>query len=113
MPLTNTQRLRTLLGEQIPTEGTTSDTMFSTEQIEDFLSRGGGDLNAAAFYGWEAKMGELANLVTTSEGNASRAMSDLHKAAKRMVDHYSAFVTTPGRGHARIGHIRRRTAGAT
>ena len=111
MALTSSERLRQLLGEVILPDLTDEDTMFSEEEIADFLSRGNGDVEAAAFYGWQAKMAQLANLVNVTEGNASREMGELHKNAKRMVDQYAGYATTSGRGRARVGRIRRRGVG--
>lgn len=109
MALTDEDRLRQLIGEVVQPGKLPEDTMFSEEQIEDFLAQGQGFLQRAAYHGWVAKMGELANLVNVNEGNASREMGELHKNAKRMVDYYAGFVDAPSRGRARIGKIRRRT----
>lgn len=107
MSLTNDERLRQLLGEVIPPDGTSDDTMFSEEEITDFLDRAYADVDAAAYYGWQAKMSQLANLVNVTEGNASREMGELHKNAKRMVDQFAGHAPTSGRGRARIGSISR------
>lgn len=101
------EHLRLLLGESITPGKTDADTMFSNEEIDDFLETSSGDVFAAAFHGWVAKMGNYANLVTVNEGNAMRELTELHKAAKRMVDQYSGYAPTPGRGRAHIGNIRR------
>jgi len=111
MAITNIDRLRQLLGENIPEGGTEDDTMFSDEQIEDFLNQGNSDIDASAYYGWKAKMAELANLVNVTEGNSSREMGELHKAAKRMTDMYAGFAPTSGRGRVKVGRIRRRGRG--
>jgi len=114
MAITDLSRLRRLLGETIPSGGSESDTMFLTEEVTDFLQKGTEAnkdfaVEAAAYYGWRAKMAEFANLVNVNEGNAAREMSELHKAAKRMVDQFAGFVPTPSRGRARIGNIVRET----
>lgn len=111
MPLTLAERLRQVLGEVIPFDGTADDTMFSDEEIDDFLDQGHGDVDASAFYGWRAKQGQLANLVNVTEGNASREMGELSKNAKRMMDQFAGFISTSGRGRARIGRISRPRAG--
>ena len=108
-PLTPEEHLRLLLGEQVPLGGHDFDTMFTDQEINHFLTTGNFDPNAAAYYGWLAKMANYANLVNVSEGNAAREMGELHKAAQRMVDRYAGYATTTSRGRARIGRIVRST----
>lgn len=105
MALTENEKLRQLLGERIPSDGAADDTMFSDEEIEDFLVRGHRVLEAAAYHGWEAKAAELANYTNVIEGNSSREMAELHRHALRMMDRYAGYVVTPSRGRARIGRI--------
>jgi len=102
---TTGQRTRALIGESIPTGGTDADTMFTDDEVEDFLELGNDDPNAAAYYGWIEKAANLANMVDVNEGNAARTLSDLHRQALRMIDRFVAYVPTPGRGRARMGHI--------
>jgi hypothetical protein len=102
---TQSERVRALVGESIPIGGSSADTMFSDEEIEDFLEEGGSDPNAAAYYGWMEKAANYANLVNVNEGNAAREMSDLHRQAIRMADRYVGYVPTPSRGRARMGKI--------
>lgn len=110
MAFTDVDRLRMLLGEQIPENGSADDTMFSATEINNLLTLGHDSVEAAAYHGWLAKMAQYANLVTVSEGNASRELTELHKNAKRMVDEFRGWVPTPGRGRARIGNITRSTS---
>lgn len=107
MALTDSERLRQLLGERIPPGRTAEDTMFSEEEIEAFLDKGAGVIEAAAYYGWQAKAAELSNYVNVIEGNSSREMGELHRQALRMVTQYAGFVPAPGRGKAVVGRIRR------
>lgn len=107
MALTAQEELRQLLGERIPVDGAAEDTMFSEEEIDNFLTKGHGVLYAAAFHGWTAKASELANYTNVIEGNSSREMAELHRQALRMVDRFAAYVPTPSRGRARIGRISR------
>lgn len=105
-------RLRGLLGEAIPASGSDADTMFTDEEITDFLERATAvnqdfTLEAAAFYGWQEKMANYAGMVTVSEGNASRELTELHRNAQRMVEQFRGYVPTPGRGRARIGKLAR------
>jgi len=102
---TLSERVRALVGESIPVGGSSADTMFSDEEVEDFLEEGGLDPNAAAYYGWMEKAANYANLVNVNEGNAAREMSDLHRQAIRMADRYVGYVPTPSRGRARMGKI--------
>lgn len=115
MAFTDSDRLRRKIGEVIPADGTASDTMFSVEQITDILTEAGGDLNRAAWLGWQQKAAEYANLVTVSEGNSQRNMSDLYKQAMAMVKHYRDVMDNGmgdpdlegRRGRVHIGVIRR------
>lgn len=111
MALTDGDRLRSLLGEEIPAGGTEADTLFTDEKIEDVLLASGGDLDAAALSGWRIKAAKLSDLVNVTEGNSSRAMSDLHKNALAMVKYYEGGGAdgTPGgvRGRVNIGIISR------
>lgn len=105
-------QLRALLGEAIPVGGSDEDTMFTDEEIEDLLEKGGEaneefPLEAGAYYGWLEKMANFANLVTVNEGNASRELTELHRNAQRMVDRYIGYAVTPSRGRARLGRIGR------
>lgn len=105
--MTSEERLRMLLGEQIPHDGTEADTMFTDKEIEDLLELGFGVPEAGAYHGWLAKMANYANLANVNEGNAARELGELHKAAQRMVNQFSGYVNSPSRGRARIGKITR------
>lgn len=114
MAITNEERLRSLVGDQVAPGDSDEDAMFSDEKIVDMLTAAGGDLNQAALAAWRLKAAEYANLVDVTEGNASRAMSDLHKNALAMAKHYSDLITSPidptleGRtGRVVIGTIQR------
>lgn len=110
MALTDSEKLRQLLGERIPPGRTAEDTMFSEEEIEEFLAEGSTmprPIEAAAYYGWQSKAAELSNYVNVIEGNSSREMGELHRQALRMVTQYAGFVPAPGRGKAVVGRIRR------
>lgn len=110
MALSDSDKLRLLLGEVIPAGGTASDTMFSADDIDTFLLAG--SQNAAALQGWKAKAAQYSNLVTVTEGNSSRAMSDLYKAALEMVQYYEDAVAAEAvlegtKGRVVIGKISR------
>jgi len=104
---TPSERVRALIGEPIPAGGSDADTMFTDDEIEDFLEEGHQEVKAAAYHGWLEKAANYANLVNVNEGNAARELSDLHRQALRQVDRYVAYVETPGRGRARMGNITR------
>jgi len=105
MALTDVNRLRDLLGEPIPEDGTQADTLFTDERLKDFLDLAGGDVERAAFEGWRAKAAQLANLVDVADGNASRKMSDLLDNAEKMVRYYQRSSAGPTEGRTRIGRI--------
>lgn len=108
MALTDIDRLRSLLGEEVPDGGTDSDTLFSDEKIDDLLLLAGQDVERAAYEGWRIKAAKLSDLVDITEGNASRAMSDAHKHALDMIRHFQRSSGGPTEGRTRIGSIRRR-----
>ena len=110
MNRTTAQHTRALLGESYAPPQTDADTMFSDEEIEDFLEQGFDSPFAAAYYGWMEKAANYAALVNVNEGNAAREMSDLHRQAMRMADRYVGYVETPSRGRARMGNIVRETS---
>lgn len=90
MPLSDADRLRGLISERIPVGGQDSDTMFTDDEIEDFLGRGGGNVEAAAYHGWLAKAAEFSNLADVNEGNSARNFSDMAANALKMVELYSS-----------------------
>lgn len=112
MALTDDDRLRSMLGEEIPADGSEADTLFTDEKVSDLLTAAGGDLTLAAVAGWRIKAANYANLVNVTEGNSMRAMSDLHKNALAMVNYYAGEtggVTPSGVGNnVVIGEISRR-----
>lgn len=109
MALTEAERLRQLLGETVPPGGDDTDTMFTSEAVDDFLDQGGGDLEAAAYYGWRAKWSELSNLVNGSTGTQRDELGNLAAEAKRQLDYYGVLsgiiVETSSTGRTRIGRI--------
>lgn len=111
MPLTNAEKVRQLLGEQIPTSGTEADTLFTEEEINDLLHGvAEGDRNGverAVYEGWRAKAAKLSNLVDTTEGNVQRKFSQLLDNALDMVKSYSRSSGGATEGRARVGRARR------
>ena len=98
-------QVRALIGESIPVAGTAADTMFTDDEISDFLEMGLNNPNAAAYHGWLEKAANYARMVNVNEGNAARELSDLQRQALRMADRFIGYVATPSRGRARMGHI--------
>lgn len=108
MAVSDAERLRALLGEQIPEGGSATDTLFSDAEIVDLLETEG-SVERAALGGWRVKAAHFANLVNVTEGNASREMSDLLKNAQEMIKLYTRSSTGPTEGRTRVGRIRRAT----
>jgi hypothetical protein len=100
MALTDAARLRGMLGDTDETNYVIKD-----EVIEDFLTRTEGDLDRAAYEGWRYLAGYYAGLVNVTEGNASRAMSDLLDHANTMIAQYGRSRGGPTEGRTRIGRI--------
>jgi hypothetical protein len=108
MAISDVDRLRGLIGEKIPDGDNETATQFSNTELEEMLISNGGDIERAAFEGWRHKAAKYADLVNVTEGNASRAMSDLHKHALDMMSAYAKSSSTLTQGRTRIGRIVRR-----
>lgn len=108
MAIPEADKLRQLLGESIPEGGQAEDTLFSAEEIAQLLTDANGDRNRAAYAGWQIKAAHFANLVNTTEGNASRAMSDLSKQALDMVKMFARSASGSTDGRTTLGRLRRR-----
>jgi hypothetical protein len=104
MALTDAERLRSMLSDTDP-----DDPILSDEQISDLLTLSENNLERAAFDGWRIKAAYYANLVDVTEGNASRAMSDLQDHALQMMKTYERSRGGPTEGRTRIGRIVRST----
>jgi hypothetical protein len=100
--------LRYLLGEAIPAGGTEADTLFTDAQLTVWIDEGP-TLERAAFEGWRSKAAQFANLVTVTDGAASREFSDLLENARAMVTMYQRSSAGPTEGRARVGRIVRGT----
>lgn len=105
MARTAAQRLRAKLGDSIPQGGSQADAMFTDSEITSLLEENNGDINAAAYWGWDEIVAKYVHLVSVNEGNASRELTELHRNALRMRDRYAGYVETPSRGRARIGKL--------
>jgi hypothetical protein len=106
MPLTLNERLRQLLGEDIPASGSASDTLFTEEEISDLLEQSN-SVERAAYEGWRVKAARLSSLVDTTEGNVQRKFSQLLSNAQDMIKTYSRASEGPTEGRTRIGQIKR------
>lgn len=108
MALSDAERVRQLLGEATDVDGDPGDTLFTDEEIAGLLVGANDDVERAVYEGWRVKAARFANLVDVTEGNASRAMSDLHEHALKMMATYARSTAGPTEGRTRIGKIRRR-----
>lgn len=106
-PPTPMDLLRLYIDDVMPTDG--SDPMFSDADLNYVLGQANNDPERAAVEGWRWKAAKYAALVDVTEGNASRAMSDLQQHALDMVKHFESARTGPTEGRTRIGTIRRRS----
>jgi hypothetical protein len=104
--LTDGQKLRQLLGETIPTDGDESDTLFSNEEIEEFLAAQE-NIERSAYEGWRVKAAKLSNLVDTTEGNSQKKFSQALSNALDMVKIYAKSSSGSTEGRTRIGRIKR------
>jgi len=85
---TAAEQVRQLLGEEVPIDGSDTDTLFLDAQIDDLISSTS-SVDAAVAQGWRIKAAKFADLVDTAEGTSKRAMSDLHKNALAMAKTFS------------------------
>lgn len=106
MPITPEMELRQMLGEDIPVGGSEADTLFSDEEIVDFILKNP-DLERAAVQGWRVKAARLSNLVDNTEGNVQRKFSQLLDNANDMIRLYLRSSGGPTEGRTRVGRIRR------
>lgn len=106
MALTDMDRLRLAVDDPVPTDG--SDPDFSADQLQDALDQGAGNVERAAAIVWRWKAARAADLVDVTEGNASRAMSDMQGHALAMAKGYEKSTTGPTEGRTTLGRIRRR-----
>lgn len=106
MPLTDNEKLRQLLGEQVPASGSELDTLFTDEEIQDFLTEFP-DMDRAAYEGWRAKAAKLSSLVDNTEGNVQRKFSQLLDNALDMTKMYYRSSGGPTEGRTRIGRAKR------
>lgn len=106
MPLTQNEKLRQLLGEDVPADGDESDTLFSDEEIEDLLDTNA-DVERAAYEGWRVKAARLSNLVDTTEGNSQKKFSQLLDNANDMIKIYLRSSQGSTEGRTRVGRARR------
>lgn len=102
-------KLRAYLGERIPAGGSDADTFFTDAEISNLLEDTGGLVRRAAAEGWQMKAAYYADLVSVTEGNASRAASDMLDHALKMVKQYSGPGDELTSGRTRVGRIVRFT----
>lgn len=105
--LSTLDQLRLYLDDPMPTDGL-SEPMFTDAELQQILDDAFGNPERAAVEGWRWKAAKYSAMVDVTEGNSSRAMSDLHGHALAMIKHYSQSTQGPTEGRTRIGTIRRR-----
>lgn len=105
-PPTQMDLLRLYIDDVMPVDGT--DPMFSDAELQHVLDQANGNPERAAVEAWRWKAAKFAGLVDVTEGNASRAMSDMQDHAMAMVNHFERSTAGPTEGRTRIGSIRRR-----
>lgn len=99
--------LRLYVNDPNPTDGTLPE--FTDDELNWALTENSNHPKRAATEVWRWKAAKAAALVDVTEGNASRAMSDMQPHAEAMVKHYEAARTGPVEGRTTIGQIRRRS----
>lgn len=100
-------RLRLLIDDPGQLSGSDPEPEFSDTTLQAILDRSAGDPERAAAEVWTIKAAKAAQLVDVTEGNASRAMSDMLGHALDMVKLYQGSSSGPTEGRTRIGRIRR------
>lgn len=106
-PPTPLDLLRLYIDDPLPMDGI-SDPMFSDDELQSILDAAMQNPERAAVEGWRWKAAKYASMVDVTEGNSSRAMSDLQEHAMGMIRHFEGSTTGPTEGRTRIGTIRRR-----
>lgn len=104
---TTMDMLRLYIDDVLPTDGT--NPMFSDADLQAALDGCNQNPERAAVEGWRWKAAKFAALVDVTEGNASRAMSDMQDHALAMIRHFEASRTGSTEGRTTIGTIRRRS----
>lgn len=104
MALTDSDRLRALLGEEIPDGGDETDTLFTDEEISDLLSQYGTP-TAAEGQGWKIKAGKLSYTVDIIEGSTARKGNQAFEHAMKMASSFGGVGA--GKGPARVHLIQR------
>jgi hypothetical protein len=103
---TTLELLRLYINDPEPTDG--SQPQFSNDQLQSALDGAAGNPERAAAEVWRWKAAAAASMVDVTEGNASRAMSDLQPQAMAMVKHFESSRSGATEGRTTLGRIRRR-----
>lgn len=106
-PLAPLDLLRLYINDPVPTDPG-QQPMFTDAELNAILVEYGGNAKRAAADAWRWKAAKAASLVDVTEGNASRAMSDMHGQFMQMMKMFETAHTGPTEGRTRIGKIRRR-----
>lgn len=102
--LSETDKLRQVLGEQVPEGGSAGDTLFTDIEIVDLIDSTPTS-DRAALEGWRVKAAKLSSLVDTTEGNSQKKFSQLLANAMNMVKLYTRSSAGPTEGRSRVGRI--------
>jgi hypothetical protein len=106
VPLAPLDLLRLYIDDVAPTDG--SLPMFTDAELNSALAASNNNPERAAVEGWRWKSAKAAALVDVTEGNASRAMSDMQAHALAMMKHFESSRTGPTEGRTTIGRIKRK-----
>lgn len=107
MALSPMDQLRLFIDDPVPTDGV-SEPEFSDAVLQSLLDGCNQDPERASVDAWRFKAAKSASLVDVTEGNASRAMSDMVEHDLAMVKLFMASRTGPTEGRTTVGRIRRR-----
>lgn len=107
MALPPMDQLRLFIDDPVPIDGV-SDPEFSDAILQALLDGCNQDPERAAVDAWRFKAAKSASLVDVTEGNASRAMSDMVEHDLALMKVFMASRTGPTEGRTTIGRIRRR-----
>jgi hypothetical protein len=98
--------LRLYVNDPQPTDGTSPQ--FTDDELQYALDSAGNNPERAAAEVWRWKAAQATSMVDVTEGNASRAMSDLQPQALAMVKHFEASRSGATEGRTTVGRIKRR-----
>lgn len=99
--------LRLYVDDVVPLDNS-SEPQFTDDELNGALLASNNNAQLAAVEVWKWKAASASAMVSVTEGNASRSMSDLHGQALAMVTLFEKSRLGPTDGRTTIGRIRRR-----